>query len=76
MADIDALSRKVPFLCKVAPATPDYFMEDVHKAGGVVAIIGELERAGLIDSTVSHLAAPAGTLADVATCTPLARTLW
>ncbi len=65
MADIDALSRKVPFLCKVAPATSDYFMEDVHKAGGVIAIVGELERAGLIDASVGHLAIPGGTLADV-----------
>ena len=65
MADIDTLSRKVPFLCKVAPATADYFMEDVHKAGGVIGIIGELERAGLIDASAGHLAEPGGTLADV-----------
>ncbi len=65
MADIDALSKQVPFLCKVAPATSDYFMEDVHKAGGVIAIIGELERAGLIDATVGHLAEPGKTLADI-----------
>lgn len=65
MADIDALSRKVPFLCKVAPATPDYFMEDVHKAGGVIGILGELERAGRLDTSVGHLAQPGGTLADV-----------
>ncbi len=48
MADIDRLSRKVPNLCKVAPATQDYHMEDVHRAGGVVAILAELDRAGLI----------------------------
>nr|MCU0271365.1 dihydroxy-acid dehydratase [Acidimicrobiales bacterium] len=65
LADIDALSRRVPFLCKVAPATSEAFMEDVHKAGGVVAILGELERAGLVDTTVRTLAAPDGTLADV-----------
>ncbi|HVY89182.1 MAG TPA: dihydroxy-acid dehydratase [Hyphomonadaceae bacterium] len=65
MADIDALSKRIPFLCKVAPATPDFFMEDVHKAGGIVGIIGELERAGLIDTSVRTLAAPGGTLADV-----------
>lgn len=65
MADIDALSRKTPFLCKVAPATSDYFMEDVHKAGGVVAILGELERAGLIDTSVRSLVNHGGTLADV-----------
>jgi dihydroxy-acid dehydratase len=48
MADIDRLSRKVPHLCKVAPATQVYHMEDVHRAGGVIAILGELDRAGLI----------------------------
>jgi dihydroxy-acid dehydratase len=65
MADIDRLSREVPFLCKVAPATSDYFMEDVHKAGGVIGIIGELERAGKIDTSARHLAEPDGTLGDV-----------
>ncbi|MCU7919864.1 MAG: dihydroxy-acid dehydratase [Candidatus Thiodiazotropha sp. (ex Epidulcina cf. delphinae)] len=48
MADIDRLSRKVPNLCKVAPATQRYHMEDVHRAGGVIGILGELDRAGLI----------------------------
>ena len=42
MADIDRLSRKVPNLCKVAPATREYHMEDVHRAGGVIGILGEL----------------------------------
>ncbi|MBS0483258.1 MAG: dihydroxy-acid dehydratase, partial [Proteobacteria bacterium] len=65
MADIDALSRRVPFLCKVAPSGSDYFMEDVHKAGGVIGILGELERAGLIDTSAGHLAMPGKTLADV-----------
>ena len=46
MADIDALSRNVPQLCKVAPSTPLYHMEDVHRAGGVLAILGELARSG------------------------------
>ncbi len=49
MQDIDRLSRKVPNLCKVAPASPDYHVEDVHRAGGVMAILGELGRAGLIN---------------------------
>ncbi len=49
MKDIDRLSRKVPNLCKVAPATPEYHVEDVHRAGGVMAILGELHRAGLIN---------------------------
>ncbi|MCU7796571.1 MAG: dihydroxy-acid dehydratase [Candidatus Thiodiazotropha sp. (ex Myrtea spinifera)] len=48
MADIDRLSRKVPNLCKVAPATQQYHMEDVHRAGGVMGILGELDRAELI----------------------------
>ncbi len=48
MADIDRLSRRVPNLCKVAPATQSYHMEDVHRAGGVMAILGELDRAGLL----------------------------
>ncbi len=49
MDDIDALSRRVPVLCKVAPAKSDVHMEDVHRAGGIMAILGELDRAGLIN---------------------------
>ncbi|GAB3383710.1 dihydroxy-acid dehydratase [Spongiibacter taiwanensis] len=52
MKDIDALSRKVPQLCKVAPNTPLYHMEDVHRAGGVVGILGELDRAGLLHTDI------------------------
>jgi dihydroxy-acid dehydratase len=52
MADIDRLSRRVPVLCKVAPAIPDVHMEDIHRAGGIMAILGELDRAGLIDTSV------------------------
>ncbi len=52
MADIDRLSREVPYLCKVSPATFDYYMEDVHRAGGIMAIMGELQRAGLLDDGV------------------------
>ncbi|HBD23365.1 MAG TPA: dihydroxy-acid dehydratase [Oceanospirillaceae bacterium] len=48
MSNIDALSRRVPQLCKVAPNTPKYHMEDVHRAGGVMGILGELNRAGLL----------------------------
>lgn len=48
MKDIDRLSKKVPNICKVAPATPNYHMEDVHRAGGVLAILGELEKGGHI----------------------------
>ena len=50
MDDIDRLSRKVPHLCKVAPSTQQYHMEDVHRAGGVLGILGELDRAGLLDN--------------------------
>jgi dihydroxy-acid dehydratase len=50
MKDIDRLSRRVPVLCKVAPSVADVHMEDVHRAGGVIAILGELERAGLVHS--------------------------
>ena len=53
MADIDRLSRKVPCLCKVAPAKSDVHMEDVHRAGGIMAILGELDRAGLLHSDTS-----------------------
>jgi dihydroxy-acid dehydratase len=48
MQDIDRLSRRVPVLCKVAPSVPDVHLEDVHRAGGVMAILGELDRASLI----------------------------
>jgi dihydroxy-acid dehydratase len=51
MDDIDALSRKVPVLSKVAPAKNDVHMEDVHRAGGIFAILGQLDRAGLINRT-------------------------
>ncbi len=48
MHDIDRMSRRVPNLCKVAPASQQFHMEDVHRAGGVMAILGELDRAGLL----------------------------
>src|SRR5882762_8031612 len=48
MKDIDRLSRQVPVLCKVAPSVADVHLEDVHRAGGVMAILGELDRGGLI----------------------------
>ncbi len=62
MEDIDRLSRKVPVLCKVAPAKDDVHMEDVHRAGGIMAILGELDRAGLLDTTVHTVHEP--TMAD------------
>lgn len=55
MQDIDRLSRKVPHLCKVAPATPEYHMEDVHRAGGVMGILAEIKRAGLLHEDVHHV---------------------
>lgn len=57
MADIDRLSRKVPTLCKVAPSS-HFHLEDVHRAGGVMAILGELDRAGLLDTRVPTVHAP------------------
>ncbi|WP_425994434.1 dihydroxy-acid dehydratase [Afipia sp. DC4300-2b1] len=62
IADIDRLSRRVPCLCKVAPAKSDVHMEDVHRAGGVMAILGELERANLIHTSLPTVHAP--TMAD------------
>jgi len=49
MADIDRISRSVPCLCKVAPMTDKYHIEDVHRAGGIMGILGELDRAGLLN---------------------------
>lgn len=58
MDDIDRMSRKVPCLCKVAPAKNDVHMEDVHRAGGIFAILGELDRAGLINRDQPTIHAP------------------
>ena len=52
MADIDRISRAVPCLCKVAPMTDKYHIEDVHRAGGIMGILGELDRAGLLHRDV------------------------
>ncbi|PJZ71409.1 dihydroxy-acid dehydratase [Leptospira perolatii] len=52
LKDIDRISRRVPCICKVAPATQKYHMEDVHRAGGVIGILAELDRAGLINRDV------------------------
>ncbi|MCC4115452.1 dihydroxy-acid dehydratase [Aromatoleum toluclasticum] len=52
MADIDRVSRKVPCLCKVAPAVADVHIEDVHRAGGIMGILGEINRAGLLHAEV------------------------
>jgi len=66
MADIDRLSREIPHFCKVAPSTPDFHMEDVHRAGGIMAILGEMDRSGLIDTSVPtvHSASLAEALAQ------------
>jgi dihydroxy-acid dehydratase len=58
MADIDRLSRRVPNLCKVAPSAPNVHLEDVHRAGGIMAILGELDRAGLLHRDVPTVYAP------------------
>ncbi|MFA7504717.1 MAG: dihydroxy-acid dehydratase [Burkholderiaceae bacterium] len=58
MKDIDRLSRTVPQLCKVAPNTPQYHVEDVHRAGGIMAILGELDRAGRLHTDVPTIHAP------------------
>jgi dihydroxy-acid dehydratase len=65
MADIDRLSRRVPNLCKVSPSVPDVHVEDVHRAGGILGILGELDRAGLLDTSVPtvHEATLAASLA-------------
>jgi dihydroxy-acid dehydratase len=55
MSDIDRISRRVPCLCKVAPATDKYHIEDVHRAGGIMAILGELARAGLLNLDVGNI---------------------
>jgi dihydroxy-acid dehydratase len=52
LADIDRLSREVPQLCKLAPNTQQYHIEDCHRAGGIMAILGELDRAGVLDTRV------------------------
>ena len=62
MRDIDRLSRRVPVLCKVSPSVPDVHLEDVHRAGGIMGILGELNRAGLIDASVGTV--HSATLAD------------
>lgn len=58
MKDMDELSRKVPQLCKVAPNTPKYHMEDVHRAGGVMGILGELARGGLLHTDIPTVHSP------------------
>ena len=58
LPDIDAISRRVPCLSKVAPNHPDFHMEDVHRAGGIPALLGELNRAGLLDNPVHTVHSP------------------
>ena len=55
MADIDRLSRKVPNLCKVSPSVQHYHVEDVHRAGGVIGILGELDRGNLINTAADNV---------------------
>ncbi|MHA6317338.1 dihydroxy-acid dehydratase [Altererythrobacter sp. CAU 1778] len=72
MSDIDRLSRKVPCLSKVAPAKSDVHMEDVHRAGGIMAILGELDRAGLLHTALPTVHCP--TMADALDGWDIART--
>jgi len=62
MADIDRLSRQVPCLTKVAPAKADVHMEDIHRAGGIMAVLGQLEKAGLLNTALPTVHSP--TMAD------------
>ena len=55
MDDIDMLSRKAPCLCKVAPNTQKYHIQDVNRAGGIIAIMDELAKGGLIDTSVRRV---------------------
>jgi dihydroxy-acid dehydratase len=72
MADIDRLSRRVPCLSKVAPAKADVHMEDVHRAGGIMAILGQLERAGLLHAHLPTV--HSGTLGDALNKWDISRT--
>ncbi|HTG38658.1 dihydroxy-acid dehydratase [Sphingomonas sp.] len=72
MADIDRLSRRVPVLCKVAPANSTVHVEDVHRAGGILAILGELERGGLFDPSLPTVHSP--TFADALARWDISRT--
>ena len=72
MADIDRLSRVVPQLCKVAPNTNKYHIEDVHRAGGIMAILGELDRAGRLHTDAPTVHAP--TLGDALAQWDISRT--
>ncbi len=56
--DIDEISRHTPCVCKVAPSSPKYYLEDVHRAGGIAAILGELHRGGLLDTSVHAVRSP------------------
>ncbi len=58
LEDIDRMSRDIPQLCKVAPNTPQYHIEDVHRAGGIMGILGELDRAGKLHTDVPTVHAP------------------
>ena len=82
MADIDALSRRIPNICKVSPATELYHIEDVHRAGGIPAILGELDRAGIIDTSAPTVHSPSMRASldqwDIMrdTCTEAAKQFW
>lgn len=79
LADIDAISRHVPNICKVAPSVENYHVEDVHRAGGILGILGELDRGNLIDTSVTTVHSETlGSALDEwdvmrETCTPAAK---
>ena len=72
MQDIDRLSRRVPVLCKVAPSIANVHMEDVHRAGGIMSVLGQLDRGGLINNQCSTIHAP--TLSDALNRWDISRT--
>ncbi len=72
MSDIDRLSRRVPYLAKVAPAVAEFHMEDVHRAGGIMAILGELDRAGLLHRECPTILYPS--LGEALDCCDVRRT--
>jgi dihydroxy-acid dehydratase len=72
LTDIDRLSRRVPQLCKVAPNTQKYHIEDVHRAGGIPGILGELDRAGLLHTDVPTVHSP--TMKEALDCWDVMRT--
>ncbi|AKC60144.1 dihydroxy-acid dehydratase [Blochmannia endosymbiont of Polyrhachis (Hedomyrma) turneri] len=66
ISDVDRLSRNIPHLCKLSPNTNQYYMEDLHRAGGVIGILGELDRAGFLNQGVCNVIGKS--LSEILTC--------